>query len=154
MKLIAAVAENRVIGKGDRMPWDLPHEYEHYRRIIADQTVIMGRRSYEIFGKDLTSRHAVVVTRSVDKESLEGAIVCHSLKEAVDQAESLGREVYVNGGASIYGQALPMVDEMDLSIVKGKFEGDAYFPEFEESAWRIVERVDHGGWEFCRYVRQ
>ena len=154
MKLIAAVAENRVIGKGDGMPWDLPDEYEHYRRIIADQTVIMGRRSYEIFGNDLTSRHAVVVSRSIDNDALEGAVVCSSLEEAVDKAHSLGREVYINGGASIYQQALPMVDEMDLSIVKGQFEGDAYFPEFEESAWRIAERVDHGPWEFRRYVRR
>jgi dihydrofolate reductase len=154
MKLIAAVAENRVIGQDDGMPWDLPDEYEHYRRIIADQTVIMGRRSYQIFGKDLTSRHAVVVSGSIGKDALDGAIVCRSLEEALDKAQSFGREVYVNGGASIYQQALPMVDEMDLSIVTGEFEGDAYFPEFEESAWRITERVDHGAWEFRRYVRK
>jgi dihydrofolate reductase len=152
MKLIAAVAENRVIGNEDGMPWDLPDEYEHYRRTIADQTVIMGRRSFEIFGDDLTSRHAVVVSRS--GVQLKNAIVCGSLEEAAAKAESLGREVYVNGGASIYKQALAMVDEMDLSIVKGKFEGDAYFPAFEESAWRLAESVDHGAWEFRRYVRQ
>ena len=154
MKLIAAVAENRVIGKGDGMPWDLRDEYEHYRRIIADQTVIMGRRSYEIFGEDLTSRHAVVVSRSVDKDSLDGVIVCSSLEEAVAKAQSLGRDIYINGGASIYEQALPMVEEMDLSIVKGEFEGDAYFPDFDESDWRIAERVDHGAWEFRRYLRK
>jgi dihydrofolate reductase len=154
MKLIAAVAENRVIGKGDGMPWNLPDEYEHYRRIIADQTVLMGRRSYEIFGKDLTSRHAMVVSRTVEKHSLGAAIVCSSLEEAVDKAQSLGREVYINGGASIYEQALPMVDEMDLSIIKGNFEGDAYFPEFDESDWRIAERSDHGAWEFRRYLRK
>ncbi|HEX6960778.1 MAG TPA: dihydrofolate reductase [Lacipirellula sp.] len=152
LKLIAAVAENRVIAKDDGMPWDLPDEYEHYRRIIDGQTVIMGRRSYEIFGKDLTSRHAVVVSHS--REALEGAIVCGSLEEAVEKAKSLGREAYVNGGASIYKQAIALVDVMNLSIVKGEFEGDAYFPEFEESAWDVVERVDHGGWEFRRYVRK
>jgi dihydrofolate reductase len=156
MKLIAAVAENRVIGKGYGMPWDLPDEYEHYRRIIADQTVIMGRRSYEIFGKDLTSRYVVVVSRSPDKleGALGSAIFCGSLEEAVDRAKSLGRDVYINGGASIYQQALPTVDEMNLSIVKGEFAGDAYFPEFAASAWRIVERVDHGAWEFRRYARR
>lgn len=152
MKLIAAVAENRVIGKDDGMPWELPDEYEHYRGIIADQTVIMGRRSYQIFGKDLTSRHAVVVSRSAAK--FDGAIVCDSLEVAVEKAKSLGREVYINGGASVYKQALPIVDEMDLSIVKGEFDGDACFPEFEESAWKIAERVDHGVWEFRRYVRK
>lgn len=152
MKMIGAVAENRVIGKGDGMPWDLPDEYEHYRRIIDDQTVIMGRRSFEIFSDDLTSRHAVVVSHS--RERLDGAIVCGSLEEAVAKATSLGREVYVNGGASIYKQAIALVDEMDLSIVKGEFQGDAYFPEFEASAWDIVERTDHGAWEFRRYVRK
>ncbi len=152
MKLIAAVAENRVIGKDDGMPWDVPDEYELYRRIIADQTVIMGRRSYEIFGKDLTSRHAVVVSHS--GADFEDAIVCGSLEKAAEKAASLGREVYVNGGASIYQQAIAMVDEMDLSIIKGEFEGDAFFPEFDESAWRIVEQIDHGAWQFRRYRRK
>jgi dihydrofolate reductase len=153
MKIIAAVAENRVIGQGDGIPWNLPDEQEHYRRIIADQTVIMGRRSYELFAKDLTSRHAVVVSDSIDADQLEGAIVCDSLDEAVRKAESLGRKVYVNGGESVYRQAIEIADELDLSIVRGEFEGDAYFPEFEGPAWRLAECVDHGAWEYRRYVR-
>src|SRR5215207_11152878 len=98
------MAMNRVIGAGDSIPWQLPDEQEHYRRAIADQTVIMGRRSYELFRADLTSRHVVVVSRSL--QSLPGAHVCDSLLAATEKADSLGSAVYVNGGASIYAQAL------------------------------------------------
>jgi len=151
MIIIAAMAENRVIGLGDGLPWDVPEEYEQYRRFIADQTVIMGRRSYEIFGHDLTSRHAVVVSRS--RQDIPGAVVCGSLEEAVVKATSFGRTVFVNGGASIYEQALPLVDQMYLSIIKGQYSGDAYFPAFDEAAWEIVERRDHDAFEFRRYRR-
>jgi dihydrofolate reductase len=151
MIIIAAMAENRVIGVGDGLPWDVPEEYEQYRRFIADQTVVMGRRSYEIFGADLTSRHTVVVSRSA--EEIDGAIVCRSLEDAVAKAESLGRTVFINGGASIYQQALPLVDEMYLSIIKGQYSGDAYFPAFDDADWDVVERRVHDEFEFRRYRR-
>jgi dihydrofolate reductase len=152
MIIIAAMAENRVIGSGDGLPWDVPEEYEQYRRFIADQTVIMGRRSFEIFGDDLTSRHAVVVSRS--KKHIEGAVVCGSLEEAAEKAATFGRTVFINGGASIYEQALPLADEMYLSIIKGRYAGDAYFPEFDEIEWEIVERQDHDEFEFRHYRRK
>jgi dihydrofolate reductase len=152
MKIIAAIAQNRVIGNGDGLPWNVPEEYEHYRQMIADQTVIMGRRSYEIFGADLTSRHAVVVSRSA--QNINGAVVCSSLDEAMERATQFGREVFVNGGASIYEQALPKVDELDLSIIKGEYSGDAYFPAFDETEWNLFERVDHDAWAFRRYRRK
>ena len=152
LKLIAAMAQNRVIGVGDGMPWNVPEEYEHYRRTIADQTVVMGRRSFKIFGADLTSRHAVVVSRAA--RTLPGAVVCSSLDEALDQANSYGTDVFINGGQSVYEQALPRVDEMHLSIIKGEYSGDAYFPEFTEEAWEVVERDEYDEYEFRRYRRR
>jgi dihydrofolate reductase len=152
MKIIAAMALNRVIGAGHGLPWNVPAEQEHYLRLIADQTVVMGRRSYEIFGEDLTSRHAVVVSRS--GKHFESASVCSSLEDAIRQAKSFGCEVFINGGASIYEQAVPLVDEMDLSIIKGEYSGDAYFPEFDESAWDLAERQQHDAFEFRRYRRK
>ena len=152
MIIIAAMAENRVIGAGDGIPWDVPAEYEQYRRIITDQTVVMGRRSFEIFGKDLTSRYAVVVSRS--GKEIEEAMVCGSLDEALAKARSLGRTVYINGGQSIYEQAISKVDQMYLSIVKGEYSGDAYCPEFDEGDWEIEERREHDAFEFRRYRRR
>jgi dihydrofolate reductase len=119
--------------------------------MIADQTVIMGRRSYELFKNDLTSRHAVVVSRSKDK--ISGATVCDSLEAAIEAANKLGADVYVNGGASIYEQALSLADELALSIVKGDYSGDAYFPAVDDAAWQLTSTQDHGAWEFRRYAR-
>lgn len=152
LKLIAAMAQNRVIGAGDGMPWNVPEEYEHYRRTIADQTVVMGRRSFEIFGADLTSRHTIVVSRGV--QTLPDAAVCSSLDEALDQAFTHGTDVFINGGASTYEQAVPRVAEMYLSIIKGEYTGDAYFPEFAESQWDIVARHEYDAYEFRRYRRR
>ncbi|MBA3485548.1 MAG: dihydrofolate reductase [Pirellulales bacterium] len=151
MKIIAAMTENRVIGDGDKLPWHLPDEQEHYRRLIADQTVIMGRRSYELFKKDLTSRHAVVVSRS--RADVPSAMVCETLDSAIEEATSLGRVVYVNGGESIYEQAIPLADGLELSIIKGDYSGDAYFPAIDEATWLLTLRQDHGAWEFRRYDR-
>jgi dihydrofolate reductase len=152
LKIIAAMAQNRVIGHGDGLPWDVPEEYEHYRQTIADQTVIMGRRSFEIFGADLTSRHAIVVSKS--GKSISGAFVCRSLEEAVDRAQQLGLEIYINGGASIYTQAMPLVDEMLLSIIKGDYSGDAYFPAFDQQDWELTQRKEAERYEFRRYRRR
>jgi len=152
MNIIAAMAQNRVIGAANGLPWNVPEEQEHYQRLIADQTVIMGRRSYEIFREDLTSRHAVVVSRSGKR--YDGATVCGSLEAAIAAAKSFGREVFINGGASIYEQAVPLVDEMDLSIIRGEYSGDAYFPAFDESDWRLKEQQDHDAFQFRRYLRK
>src|SRR5690349_1306247 len=122
MEIIAAIAMNRVIGAGGAIPWNLPDEQAHYRQAIAHQTVIMGPRSYELFRNDLTSRHAVVVSRSVN--SLPGAHLTGDLPAAIELAQSLGRRVFVNGGASIYEQAMPLADALLLSIVRGEFSGN------------------------------
>lgn len=152
IKLICAMARNRVIGAGAGMPWNVPEEYAHYRRTIAGQTVVMGRRSYEIFGSDLTSRYAIVASRTARR--LEGAIVSSSLDDAIERAQVLGREIFINGGASLYRQALPRVDEMYLSTIKGDFAGDAYFPEFDVDEWDVAEESDHDEYIFRRYRRK
>jgi dihydrofolate reductase len=149
--IIGAMATNRVIGKGDGMPWDVPEEYAHFLRVIEQQTVIIGRRSYEIFGKGLTSAHNVVVSRSADH--LEGAVPVRSVDEAARVARSFERVVFSAGGASIYAQTIPLADTMYLSYIKGQFSGDAYFPAFNEQEWTVERREDHPRFEFVVYRR-
>lgn len=149
--LVSAMTRDRVIGRGDGMPWDLPHEYRHFLELIRDDTVLMGRRSWEIFGGDLTSAHNVVVSRSAS--SIDGATVADSLERALDVARSHGRTVWSAGGARLYEQTLPLADEMALSFIDGDHEGDAYFPAFDESAWDVVERERREGYEYVRYRR-
>ena len=152
MIIIGAMAENRVIGRGDGMPWDVPEEYEHFLRIIDGETVVIGRRSYEIFGESLTSAHNVVVSRST--ASIPGATVASSVPEAVRVAKSLRRKVFSAGGASIYAQTIPLADAMYLSYIKGEFTGDAYFPEFDEREWVVERREEHARFVFVVYGRR
>jgi dihydrofolate reductase len=149
--IIGAMTRDRVIGSGDGMPWDVPEEYAQFQRFIDGQTVIIGRRSYEIFGDSLTSEHTVVVSRSA--AAIRGAVVVPSVEEAARTAASFGRTVFSAGGASIYEQTLPLADAMYLSYIKGDYTGDAYFPRFDERLWRVERRDDHPRFELVVYRR-
>jgi dihydrofolate reductase len=152
MILIAALGRNRVIGSGNRMPWNVPEEYRQFLRIIEGQTLIMGRRSWEIFGPDVTSSRNVVVSRSV--RELPGATVVDSVERAIEVAEGFGNTVFSAGGAKLYAQTLPLAEKMYLSYIEGEFSGDAYFPEFDESKWRVARREAHQAFEFVVYERR
>lgn len=151
MIIISAMSSERVIGSGDGMPWKVPDEYAQFRGFITDQTVIMGRRSYEIFGVDLTSRHNIVITRAAE---IEGEVeVAGSVAAAIELASQWDREVFCAGGGSIYAQMLPLADAMYLSFIKGDFSGDTHFPDFDEADWDVVTRRDHPEFEFVHYRR-
>ncbi len=151
MIVISAMSQDRIIGKADGLPWSVPEEYRQFLDFIRGQTVILGRRSYPIFGKGLTSDHNVVVSRSV--KELAGAVVVHTIEEAIEVATSFGKTVFSAGGSTIYEQTIPLADAMYLSYMKGTFTGDAYFPEFDESEWAVEERKDHPAFEFVIYSR-
>ena len=152
MIIISAMSYDHVIGSGNGMPWNVPEEYQQFLRFVEGQTVIMGRRSYEIFGDDLISAHNIVVSRSI-KEA-PGAVVCVGVEEAVATARSFGKTVFSAGGGSIYAQTIALADAMYLSYIKGDFEGDTYFPDFDEAAWDIIQREDHPAFEFVVYQRR
>jgi dihydrofolate reductase len=151
MIIISAMSRDGVIGQGDGMPWDLPEEYAQFLEIITGGTVIMGRRSWEIFGSDLTSAHNVVVSRSAN--SIEGATVVNGIEAAVETARGFGKTVFSAGGAQIYKQTLPIAEAMYLSYIEGEFSGDARFPEFDPADWDVTERRSHPGFEFVSYRR-
>lgn len=151
--IIAAMTPDRVIGAGDGMPWDLPKEYQQFLDKVRGQTVLMGRKSYEIFHEDLPSQHNIVVSRS--GESFPGATTVDSMEAALDAAKATRCRVYICGGAQIYKQALEFeqVVQMDLSIIGENPPGDAYFPEFDKEKWELTAREQRDGYEFVRYAR-
>ena len=152
MIVIGAMATNHVIGSGDGMPWEVPEEYEHFLRLIEGHTIIIGRRSYDIFRKGLTSAHNVVVSRSGGEPG--GAVVVPSIEEALLVARSFGETFFSAGGASIYAQTVPLADTMYLSYIKGQYTGDAWFPEFSQEEWAVEKREDHARFEFVVYRRK
>jgi dihydrofolate reductase len=114
-------------------------------------TIIIGRRSYEIFADTLTSAHNVVVSRSA--ADVAGAVVVRTIEDAVRVAQSFGGTFFSAGGATIYAQTIPLAQTMYLSYIKGYYSGDAYFPEFSEQEWSVEKREDHPRFVFVVYRR-
>ncbi len=152
MIIIAAMGSNRVIGSGEGMPWNVPDEFRQFLGYVRGQTVIMGRRSWEIFGSHLTSEHNVVVSRS--SQEIGGATVVDSIDSAIETARGFGKTVYSAGGAQIYAQTLPRAERLYLSVIKGEFDGDAFFPEFDRAEWELLERREHPQFDFFDYRRK
>jgi len=144
--VIAAMTPDRVIGRDDGLPWDLPGEYAHFLECIRGHTVVMGRRSWEIFGGDLTSDHHVVLSRTA--RTLPGAETARSIDDALTTAAGFGRMIFSAGGATVYEATLPRADALWLSIVHNRPAGDTYFPTVDTVSWREVRRQKHDGWDF------
>ncbi len=155
MIIVGAMTRDRVIGSGDGMPWDVPEEYAHFLKLVAGQTIVIGRRSYEIFGEGLTSAHTVVVSRNAGAlgAAPPGVVVAPSVGEAVRVAASYGRTVFSAGGASIYAATIPLAERMHLSYIEGAFTGDAYGPAFDAGEWEVERREGHPRFEYVEYRR-
>ncbi|MCX8018126.1 MAG: dihydrofolate reductase [Rhodocyclaceae bacterium] len=138
--IIAAVARNGVIGKGNALPWHLPEDLQHFKALTSGHTVIMGRKTWESLParfRPLPGRTNVVVTRNPAFVA-PGATVVASLDEAVKVGA--GQTAYVIGGAELYAHALPRADRLELTEIDAEFEGDAHFPPFDRRQWREVKR--------------
>ena len=140
LSLIAALADNRVIGIDNRLPWRLPADLQHFKRLTMGKPIIMGRRTWESLPGLLPQRIHVIVTRNSDYQA-QGGHVVHSLEQAIEQF-SAAEEMMLVGGANLYAQALPLVTRMYLTEVHIAPEGDAFFPDFDRSQWREIDREE------------
>lgn len=144
LSLIVALAENRVIGLDNRMPWHLPGDFKYFKATTLGKPIIMGRKTWDSLGRPLPGRLNLVVSRQPGLQ-LEGAEVFASLEDAIVRAEQWAREQGVDelmliGGAQLYAQGLEkgLVDRLYLTRVEMNPEGDAWFPEVDESVWKKV----------------
>jgi dihydrofolate reductase len=142
--IIAAIAQNRVIGLANQLPWRLPADMKRFKQLTMGHTLLMGRKTYESIGRPLPGRTMLVITRARDTAP-EGVIVVHSFEEALARAS--GDELFICGGADIYRQALPLADRLYLTYIEKAFEGDAYFPQFDVNEWELCELERHDGGE-------
>ena len=141
--LIAAVAENGIIGRHNQLPWHLPDEFAYFKQTTEGHHVIMGRRTWESRGKPLPRRVNIVLTSQPDYPAA-GAIVVRSLAEALHVAEQAGdAEAVVIGGTLLYAESLISADRLYLTRVHAAVEGDAVFPCYDESLWREIDRREH-----------
>ena len=126
-KAIAAMSENRVIGRGNEIPWHIPEDFKWFKETTMGHVLVMGRRTFESIGKSLPGRETMVLTRG--EFSHPDVTVIRSLDEVAPRLE--GRDGFIAGGAQVYEQALPRCSELFLTLVKREVEGDVFFPEFE-----------------------
>lgn len=150
LKAIVAYAENRVIGKDNDLIWHLPDDLKHFKRHTAGKTIIMGRKTWDsLGGRPLPNRRHIVITRSTDFTA-DGAEVVNSLEAAIDLAQH-EEEVFIVGGAQIYTLSLPLIDVLEITEVHAVFEGDAFFPVFEEADFELTSQEHHPADEKHQY---
>lgn len=140
LSLIAAVAENGVIGKKGRLPWSLPDDLRRFRRLTMGNTVLMGRRTWDSLTHALDGRENWVVTHD-PAFSADHVRAFHSLEE-VYNAQPRGR-LMVIGGAELYRQTLPMASCLELTLVHARVDGDVFFPRIDKNEWLETNRERH-----------
>jgi dihydrofolate reductase len=138
ISLIAAMAENRVIGKQGAIPWKIPGEQKLFKKITLGHAVIMGRKTYESIGRPLPDRTNIIVTRQTDYRA-DGCIVANNLASAIQCCPEDEDEAFICGGGQLYHEALPQSHRIYLTVIPGKVPGDTYFPEISSVDFRVKE---------------
>ncbi len=149
ISLIAAVAANGVIGRRNRLPWDIPEDLKHFRAITLGHTVLMGRRTYESIGRPLGGRKNIIIS-GTKGFAVEGATVMPSLNAALDCCSHSctscsDGEIFIIGGAKLFTEALPLADKIYLTMIHKEFEGDTYFPNWPRHEFTLTMHEDHEG---------
>jgi len=162
--IIAAVAENGVIGRGGGMPWRLKSDMQHFRALTMGKPVVIGRKTYlSLSVKPLPGRTNIVVTRDATFTA-PGVLVARSLDGALEAARGdalrRGTDIMVIGGADIYAQAMPLAGRLEITVVRMEPAGDTVFPPIDPAVWREVSREPHpagagddAGFDFVSYVK-
>jgi dihydrofolate reductase len=128
------MAKNRVIGRDNKIPWDLPEDRKHFVQVTRGHAIIMGRLTWESLGRPLPNRRNIVVTRQKGVV-FQGAETAHSLEEALQLARQTDPEPRMIGGGHLYAESLPLATRIELTVLDEAVEGDSYFPELSPSEW-------------------
>jgi len=141
ISLVAAMAHNRVIGKDNQMPWNLPADLRHFKAVTMGKPIIMGRNTFESIGRPLPGRRNIVISRNADYR-VEGCDRATSFEAALALVSNVA-EVMVIGGGFLYSQTLSQANKLYLTFIDLEVEGDTQFPEFEHLALTEVSRESH-----------
>jgi dihydrofolate reductase len=130
ISMIAAISENRALGKDNKLLWHIPEDLKRFKKLTVGHPVIMGRTTYESIGKLLPDRINIVVTRNNNYKAI-GCKITHSVEEAIEYARKTNQgEIFLIGGGQIYKQGIKYAEKLYLTIIKGNFEADAFFPDY------------------------
>lgn len=146
-KAIAAMSLNRVIGRGNRIPWHIPEDFKWFKRTTTGHILVMGRKTFESIGKPLPNRTTIVLSRQ--SITIPGVEVRARLEDIDPTATT--QEIFICGGAEIYRQALPLCSDLYLTLVKQTVEGDVFFPPFEDSFQQVEVLEDNEQFRITHY---
>lgn len=139
INLIAAMSENRVIGRDGDLPWRLPADLQHFKKMTTGHAVLMGRKTFDSMGKPLPNRRNIVLTRDAHWTH-PGVEVIHDPASAVAAADDAD-ELFIIGGEQIYKLFLPFADRLYLTLVHAHVEGDTHFPQVDQSVWQLTDET-------------
>jgi dihydrofolate reductase len=143
VSIIAAQAENGIIGRAGQLPWRLKADLQRFKKLTMGHTVIMGRKTWESIGRPLPGRRMIVVSRQLGYQA-EGVEVVTNLDDALALAQAAGEEeAFVIGGAEIYRLALPKAERLYITLVLAEVAGDTTFPEVDWETWARIESESH-----------
>ncbi len=139
ISLIAAMDTNNVIGYNNDMPWSLPNDLKHFKEVTSHSTIIMGRKTYESIGRPLPNRRNIILSRSGFQTDDDVEVI-----SSIDNIKELAKEeeVFVIGGGTIYEQVIPYADRLYITRIDADLKGDTYFPQFNESEWKVIDEKD------------
>lgn len=145
LSVIVAIGEgNRAIGDRGKLPWNIPEDLKRFRAITTGHPIIMGRNTFLSIGRALPGRTNIVLSDTPWEDAPEDILLVHSLEEAIEKARSASGsdEIFVIGGGMVYRTALPYADRLYLTLIRGSFSGDAFFPEYETDFPKVVSREE------------
>ena len=137
--LVAAMDKNHVIGQQNRLPWHLPADLYHFKSVTLGKSVVMGRRTFESIGSPLSCRRNIVITKQ-ENLIIKGCELFHSLNEALSFLADES-EIMVIGGGRLFKEVLPQADKMILTIIEYSFDGDIYFPFWNDKEWCVTSKI-------------
>ena len=149
-KAIAAMSLNRVIGRGNQIPWHLPEDFKWFKQMTTGHIIVMGRKTFESIGRPLPNRETIVVSRT--GFSHPGVRTVASLDQINPANEA--HEIFICGGAQIYAQALPKCSDLYLTLVKREVEGDTFFPPFETDFHPVATIFESPDFKIIHYQKR
>lgn len=139
ISIIAAMSENRVIGYKNSLPWSIPEELQHFKKVTMGKTMIMGRKTFDSINRRLLPGRKTIILTTNEGETGTEYEVANNIEQAIELAGEV-EEIMIVGGANIYREFLPLANKIYLSIINGNYEGDTYFPEINYDEWNIIDK--------------
>lgn len=139
ISFIVAMDNNRVIGKNEKLPWHLPADLNFFKKVTMGHPIVMGRKTFESIGRPLPGRENIVITRNENYKT-EGCTIINSVSNIKEIEKQIDEEVFIIGGAEIFKETFPIVDRLYITLIDDVFDGDTFFPKFDENLWKLISK--------------